>query len=85
MKKGYVLSIDENKCLAKNKIDKDKKYFYVDDLSVQKCADVILNCLQCSNETYCDACAKNSYFIDYNRSYCAREDEIYIWIFFEWG
>ena len=33
-KKGYVLSIDENKCLAKNKIDKDKKYFFVDDFSV---------------------------------------------------
>jgi len=81
-KKGYVLSIDENKCLAKNKIDKDKKYFYVDDFSVQKCADVILNCLQCSNETYCDVCAKNTYFIDYNRSHCARKDEIYIYEYF---
>ena len=81
-KKGYVLSIDENRCLSKNKIDKDKKFFYVDDISVQKCADVILNCLYCSNETYCDVCAKNTYFIDYNKSYCSREDEIYIYEYF---
>ena len=76
-KKGYVLSIYENKCLTKKTIDKEKKYFYVDDSSVQKCSDVLINCVQCSNESYCDVCVKNTYFVDYNRTYCARKYEIY--------
>jgi len=79
---GYVVSIGENKCLSKSKIDKEKKYFYVDDFSIQKCSDVLINCVQCSNESYCDVCVKNTYFIDYNRTYCARKYEIYSYEYF---
>ena len=53
---GYFLSVDENQCILKEKIDKNKEYFYLDNARVKKCSDVIQNCIQCTSNSKCDRC-----------------------------
>ena len=75
-KNGYFLSLNENKCLAKEEIDKNKNYFYIDNNSVKKCSDAIENCFQCSNENTCDKCINKFYLVNDNKTNCVRKSEI---------
>ena len=75
---GYLLSLTENKCISKEEIDNNKYYLYFDEKSVKKCSDYIDHCLECSNETYCDKCFNNYYFVNNEKTNCSGKNEFNI-------
>ena len=77
-KEDYSLSINENKCILKDEINTNKEYFYIDELNFKckKCSDAINNCQKCTNETFCDKCMIDSYFLNDNKNYCYKRAEI---------
>ena len=75
-KTGYALYNEENECLLKEEIDKNKNYFYIDEFNVKKCSDALQNCLKCTNGSICITCMNNNYFINNNKTACVGKYKI---------
>ena len=75
-KTGYALYNEENECLLKEEIDKNKNYFYTDEFNVKKCSDALQNCLKCTNGSICITCMNNNYFINNNKTACVGKYKI---------
>ena len=67
-----------SKCILKEEINKNKEYFYLDELNskCKKCSDAMKNCLYCTNGNVCDKCMENDYYINDKTNACYEESEI---------
>ena len=72
----YILSLNENICLAKEELDNNKNYLYIDETTVQKCSEFIENCNECSNKYSCDKCINDFYFINNDKTKCVNKNKI---------
>ena len=75
-KENFILVNNENKCYPKEDINKNKKYFLMNETHSKKCSDEIDNCDESENSEKCIKCTNNYFMINNNKKKCWRKDEI---------
>ena len=59
----FFIGKDRNKCIKENDIEKNKYILEEDGLTYSLCSDIIDNCTECNNKTYCKKCEENFYIV----------------------
>ena len=74
--KNFILVNCDNKCYSKDDINKNKKYFYVNETHAKKCSNEIENCDECESSERCLKCSNNYFMINNNEKKCWKKNEI---------